>query len=35
MTDRCVLVLGTLDTKGPEVAFLADAIRRPGRYDGA
>lgn len=30
MTDRVVLVLGTLDTKGPEVAYLADAIRRRG-----
>ncbi|MBI2156292.1 MAG: Tm-1-like ATP-binding domain-containing protein [Candidatus Rokubacteria bacterium] len=30
MTDRVVLVLGTLDTKGPEVAFLAEAIRRRG-----
>jgi uncharacterized protein (UPF0261 family) len=30
MTDAVVLVLGTLDTKGPEVAFLSDAIRGRG-----
>ncbi|OGL14119.1 MAG: hypothetical protein A3F92_12270 [Candidatus Rokubacteria bacterium RIFCSPLOWO2_12_FULL_71_22] len=30
MTDRLVLVLGTLDTKGAEVAYLADGLRRSG-----
>lgn len=30
MSDRVVLVLGTLDTKGPEAAYLAEAIRRRG-----
>jgi uncharacterized protein (UPF0261 family) len=30
VTDHLVLVLGTLDTKGPETAFLADAVRRRG-----
>ena len=30
MTDRRVLVLGTLDTKGAEVGYLADGLRRRG-----
>ncbi len=28
---RVVAVLGTLDTKGREVAYLADAVRRQGQ----
>ena len=30
MTDPCVVILGTLDTKGPETAFLNECIRSLG-----
>jgi len=30
MPTTCVLILGSLDTKGPEVAFLRDAVRAQG-----
>lgn len=30
VTQRPILILGTLDTQGPEVAYLAEAIRRRG-----
>lgn len=30
MTDRTILVIGTFDTKGDELTFMADVIRGQG-----